>query len=224
MKICSFNIQNKFIKHINKTDSLISFIKEYDIDVLGVQEYLYRDSKKFKLDGYKHVGRGRFKHLDSIFNETCGIITRFQIINYKTYKLPWFFTSFPRIMTEATVKYKNQEYLVINTHLDYLHKISQRKQLKYIINHLNNISNNKNIIMMGDFNLNIHSSLFKDFISKLNTLNISRVDINEGTYKHLEKPIDHIFTSNNLKIKDIKIIKDDKYDISDHYPLYIEIK
>lgn len=224
MKICSFNIQNNFYKHINKTNYLISFINKYDLDILGVQEYLYRDAKKFNLDNYKCVGNGRFKHIDSIFNETNAVITRFKVLNNKTIKLPWFFTSFPRIMTKVHVKHNNQEYLVINTHLDYLHKISQKKQLKYIIKYLKNKNINKNIILMGDFNLNHHSHLFKYFISELSNINITRVDIDNKTFKYLDKPIDHIFISNNIKIKDVKVISDDEFNISDHYPLYIEIK
>ena len=224
MKICSFNIQNNFFNHKDKTSVITELVLKYDLDILGVQEYLNHDAKKFNLDKYKCVGRGRFKHFDSIFNETCSVITKYEVIKHKTYKLPWFFTSLPRIMTEVVIKHNNKEYLVLNAHLDYLHKISQRKQLKYIVTYLKKITNNKNIIMMGDFNLNIHSKIFKLFISKLNELNISRVDINEKTYKNLDKPIDHIFISNNLSIKNLKIIKDKDMDVSDHYPLYIEIK
>lgn len=223
MKISTFNIKNNFFKHVDKTDYLISFIKKYDLDILGVQEYLYCESKKFKLDDYKCVGKGRYSNINSVFNETCSVITNCEISNYKTIKLPWFFTSFPRIMTVVNIKYKNKEYLVINTHLDYLHKISQRKQLKYILKYLSNI-NHKNIIMMGDFNLNVHTNIFKQFLEELNKLNITRVDISERTFKNLDKPIDHIFISSDIKVNDVKIIKNDEFDISDHYPLYIEIK
>ena len=223
MKISTFNIKNNFFKHVDKTDYLISFIEKYDLDILGVQEYLYCESKKFKLDDYKCVGKGRYRKTSNVFNETCSVITNCEILNYKTIKLPWFFTSFPRIMTVVNIKYKNKEYLVINTHLDYLHKISQRKQLKYILKYLSNI-NHKNIIMMGDFNLNVHTNIFKHFLEELNKLNITRVNISEATFKNLDKPIDHIFISSDIKVNDVKIIKDDEFDISDHYPLYIEIK
>lgn len=221
MRISSFNIQNNFYKHINKTDYLISFINKYDLDILGVQEYLYRDSKKFKLNGYKCYGKGRYKYINSIFNETCSIITKLKVKSYRNIKLPWFFSQFPRIITEALINVDDKEYLILNTHLDYLHKFSQKRQLNFIIKYLKNIKY-KNIIMMGDFNLDINSKLFKNFINEINKLNINRVDINEKTFKSLDKPIDHIFISNNIVIKDIKVIK--SIDISDHYPLYIEVE
>ena len=36
-------------------------------------------------------------------------------------------------------------------------------------------------------------------------------------------PIDHIFVSNNLNIKNIEVIKDDALNFSDHYPILLEI-
>ena len=222
IKICSYNIKNNFFKHKDKTKDIISFINKYEIDIFGVQEYLFKDAKKFNLENYKCVGKGRLVRKNSIFNEACSIITRFDILKHKVYKLPWFFTTFPRIMNEIVVKYKNKEYLIINTHLDYLHKISQKRQLNYILNHIKNIKF-KNVILMGDFNLDLNSIIFKKFIIELKTIGINRVDINEKTFKLLNKPIDHIFVSSNLNVISSKVIIDNDLAISDHYPLYIEI-
>ena len=226
IKICSYNIKNNFLKHIDKTDKIIGFINKYDLDILGVQEYIFRDSKKFSLEGYKCIGNGRYKNRGNVFNETCAVITKFDVSNHKIYRLPWFFTTFRRIINETILTDENNnKYTIINTHIDFLHNASKKIQLKYIFKHIKKISdNNSNIILMGDFNLNIDNKIFKDFINKLNNLNISRVNVSESTYKTLDKPIDHIFISNNLKINKVKIIKDEEYDISDHYPLYIEIK
>ena len=223
IKVCSYNIKNNFFKHINKTNDIISFINRYNLDILGVQEYLFRDAKKFSLDNYKCIGKGRTIRKNCIFNETCNIITRLDVISHRTYKLPWFFTYFRRIMTEVKIKSKNKEYVVINTHLDYLHKISQKKQLNFILNHIKNLKH-KNIILMGDFNLNLNSFIFNKFINELSLLNINRIDINEKTFKLLDKPIDHIFVSSNLNVIKSKVIIDRDLDISDHYPIYIEIK
>lgn len=224
MKICSYNVKNNFFKHVNKTEDIIKFINKYDLDILGVQEYLFRDAKMFKLDNYECIGKGRLIRKSSVFNESCNIITRCNVLKHKVYRLPWFFTSFPRIMNEVIIKHKNKEYLIINTHLDYLHKISQKKQLKYILNHIKNLKNKDNVIIMGDFNLNLNSKIFNNFIDELNKININRVEINCKTFKLLESPIDHIFISNNLKLEEYKIIIDPELDISDHYPIYIEIK
>ncbi|MBR5662771.1 MAG: endonuclease/exonuclease/phosphatase family protein [Bacilli bacterium] len=224
MKICSYNVKNNFFKHKNKTNDIISFINKYDIDILGVQEYLFKDAKKFGLENYKCIGKGRLHFKNSIFNESCNIITRLNVIKHNVHKLPWFFTSFPRIMNEIRVKNNGKEYLVINTHLDYLHKISQKKQLNFIFNYLKNLKDAENIILMGDFNLNINNKIFKKFINDLKSININRVEINDKTFKFLDKPIDHIFISNSINVTDSIVIVDKELDISDHYPIYIEIK
>ena len=183
MKICSYNVKNNFFKHKNKTNDIISFINKYDIDILGVQEYLFKDAKKFSLEKYKCIGKGRLYFKNSIFNESCNIITRFNVIKHKVHKLPWFFTSFPRIMNEITIKNNCKEYLFINTHLDYLHKISQRKKFNFIFNYLKKLKDVKNIILMGDFNLNINNKIIKKNINYLKSININRVEINEKTFK-----------------------------------------
>ena len=226
IKICSYNIKNNFLRHIDKTDKIIDFINKYDLDILGVQEYIFRDSRKFNLEGYKCIGMGRYKKKNNVFNETCAIITKYNITSHKVHKLPWFLTTFRRIINEATLIDKdNNKYVIMNTHIDFLHNYSKKIQLKYILKHIRRIyNNNSNIILMGDFNLNTNNKILNNFINELNTLNISRVNISDRTYKTLDKPIDHIFISNNLKVNKVKIIKEKKYDISDHYPIYVELE
>lgn len=223
LKICSFNIKNDFINHVDKTNSLISFISKHKIDILAVQEYLFRDTKKFNFSRYNVYGKGRLKHQNSIFNETNCIITNLDVNNSITKRLPWMFTTFPRIMTSIKFKDKNNECILINTHLDYLHYFSQKKQLNFIYNYLKNIPSCYKVILLGDFNLTVNSRLFNNFINNLAKINISRVDINGKTYKFLNDAIDHVFVSNDIKIKRKKIIIDKDFDISDHYPIYIEI-
>lgn len=223
LKICSFNVKNNFIKHKNKTDNIIDFINKYKISVLGVQEYIFNESRKFNLEGYRCVGSGRFKQRKHVYNETNSIITNCNVLKFKTYRLPWFFTSLPRIMTCALVKYKTDNILIINTHLDYLHRISQKRQLNYILNYIKHKSKDYKIVLMGDFNLSIKSELFNKFINDIKNYDISRVNIDEKTFKLLPHAIDHIFISNSFKLKLYKVINDQKYDISDHYPIYIEI-
>lgn len=224
MKMSSYNIQNIFFKHKDKTLDIIKFINKYKIDILGLQEYLLKEANKFNLDSYRCVGKGRLFRKNSIFNETCSIITNKEVISNKSYKLPWFFTTFRRIMNVSKIKDNKNEYLVINTHLDHLNKMCQKKQLNYIYKFLSNIDNKNNIILMGDFNLDLNNKTFINFTSKLSSIGINRVEITDKTYKNLDKPIDHIFISSNIKLLDKKVIIDDSLDISDHYPLYVEIK
>ena len=75
LRICSYNIKNNFIKHTNKTSDIIGFINKYKINILGVQEYLFKDASKFNLDNYSCIGKGRLQRKNSLFNEACSIIT-----------------------------------------------------------------------------------------------------------------------------------------------------
>ena len=223
MIICSFNIKNNFFYHKDKTPEICNFIHKYHIDILCVQEYLFKDSFKFNLDKYKIYGIGRFRKKKHRFNESNNIITNLDVSYANTKRLPWFFTTLPRIYTYARLKYKSSNITVINTHVDYLHTLSRKKQLNKLLSFIKNESKENKIILMGDFNADIYDKSFIKFINELNNLGINRVDINDKTFKLLNKPIDHIFISKEFKINSYKVLIDENYDISDHYPLIVDI-
>ena len=111
----------------------------------------------------------------------------------------------------------------MNTHLSAYNKISKKRQVKYLLKLIKKIK--YPIILTGDFNMNIKSDVLNYFINELKKLNIKHLDIKGRTFKKSKynMPIDHIFVSNNLNIKNIEVIKDDTLNFSDHYPILLEI-
>lgn len=222
VKICSFNIKNNFFKHKNKTEDIICFIKKYKIDILGLQEYLFRESNKFYLDGYSCIGKGRLFRFKNVYNETNSIITKYKVEYHRTIKLPWLFTTFPRIMNYSRLNINGKVISIINTHLDFMHIFSKRKQLDFIYRFLKKEVLKNEVVLLGDFNMTIKDKSFINFINNLNKIGIQRVDLEEKTFKYLSNPIDHIFISKNIKLKSKTVLKDEDFDISDHYPLIID--
>ena len=227
MKICTFNIQNDY-KTYNKEKSNIiyNFLKTHNIDVLGLQELFSkpnRDLKRLIKGKYNIVGKYRFifplLHFTS--NEKTPIITNYEIIEYKTYYLPYKPSKLKRVMTHVVIKYNDKEISIYNTHLEARIKSVKEKELNYILEILKNDERKK--ILMGDFNLGINDTIFNDFVKSLKELNMNRVDISEKTFKEEKEnySIDHIFIDSSFKLIKKEVIK--TLDISDHYPVMIEI-
>lgn len=239
MKILSFNVRNRYkIKNYdgiyNNKDTVVllaNYIKKNNIDVVCLQEVIesYRDRLTFELKDYMAYGNPRMgrsfftKFIDKIkrFNESVNIYTNLDVLKDKNYKLPFMPDILPRVATRIDIKEKN--ITIINTHLSAYNKISKNRQLKKLYNLIKKIDNP--VILLGDFNMNIKSNIFNDFISKMDSLDIKHMDILGRTFKKSKRdlPIDHVFISKSLKIKNIEKVKDKEVAFSDHYPILIEM-
>lgn len=226
MIISTFNIQND-INHYkkSKTEEILKYLVNNKIDILGLQEVFSKcndDLLNIMENSYKMVGEYRyfFKFLKS--NEKNPIITKYEILAYKTYYLPSFPSKIKRIMTNVVIKYDSREISVYNTHLEVSLKKVKVNQLNKIYEILKKDQRPK--IIMGDFNMKIDTPLFKSFISLLSNLGITRVPIEEKTFKSSKdvKAIDHIFISSEFNLINFKVIKE--LNISDHYPILVDIK
>lgn len=242
MKLLTFNIQNKYyIKNYNgiyknkdTTRLLARFIKNTNIDVLCTQEMVINYQKNFlsKLNNYQVYGNYRIKNrffrrfkLLNKFNESVNIFTNLKVIISDTIFFPSnFFNAIKRIFTYIIID-DPSKIMIINTHLT-AYKRNQKirlNQVKYLLNFIHRV--NIPVIIMGDFNMNIKNPIFKYFINELEKIDIIHLNINERTLKISKNnlAIDHVFVSNNLKIKKIQIIKNDLVNFSDHYPILLEI-
>ena len=228
MIISTFNIQNDFRTYKKEKSSIIyNYLKDNNIDVLGLQEVFSKcnnDLLRFIKNKYKMLGKYRFilplLHFTS--NEKTPIVTNYEILKSTTYRLPYKPAKLKRVMTHVVIKYNDKEISIYNTHLEARIKSVKEEQLNFILEILKKDERPK--ILMGDFNLNINDTIFNSFIKSLEKLNMRRVDIKEKTFKE-EKDnhsIDHIFVDNGFKIIKKEVIK--TLDISDHYPVIIEIK
>ena len=227
MKISTFNIQNNYKSYDNcKTRDIYNYLKDNDIDILALQEVFGRCSDDLEVllkNKYHMVGKYRFlsKFLLRRFNEKNPIITKYKIISFKTYNLPFLPSLLKRVITHIVIEYKGKEISIYNTHLEVLISNVKKRQLKKIYNLIANDPREK--ILMGDFNLKNNNPLFLNFVNSLEEIGIKRVPLNEKTLKlsRYSREIDHIFLSEGFIIKKKEVIKN--LSISDHYPVMIEL-
>jgi len=229
MIISTFNIKNDIKDYKrSKEKEILNYLNKNKLDILNLQELykpLYKDLLK-DLKNTKYTINNRFRfRLPLIFNrinESTPIITNKKVVSTKTYWLPHFPSFLKRIITKTEIEDNGEIISIYNTHLDFMFDKVKEKQLKKI---LNIIKKDKNkIILSGDFNLKNNKEIFNKFVSKLDSIGIKRVELNDKTLKQSKyhRAIDHIFISKDFKVIKKEIIKD--LDISDHYPLLIEIK
>ena len=231
----SYNLQNKFkLKKyngkVNNQDNVIllkEFLKDYSIDILGTQEFVYwylERAKKEISDEYSVNGKYRYPLIVlKRYDETNSIISRKTVKSCTTKHLPTFPNIIPRILTTSYIE--NKEFGVIafyNTHLSVKNDKVKKKQLDFILNKVR--LEKVPVILTGDFNMTITNNLLKNFIEKLDEIGLKRVKVLERTYKthSKNKAIDHIFISKKMHINKFKVIKDEKFDnFSDHYPIVV---
>ena len=223
MIISTFNVQNdtKIYKK-SKSHEISNYLINNKIDFLGLQEVFPKcnhDLKKL-LSDYNIIGKYRFL-IRPYGNEKNPIITKYKILDYKTYRLPFRPSKLKRVMTYIKTIIDGKEISIYNTHLEVGNKEVQKNQLAKIYEIISLDNNPK--ILMGDFNLKIGNPLFDEFILLLEKLNIKRIPILEKTFKASidTKAIDHIFISSEFKITDSKVIHD--LSVSDHYPVLVDI-
>ena len=229
MKVCSFNIKNDIKKYSrDKEKEIIKYLTDNKIDILNLQELyipLFKDLKK-DLSSISYHINNRFRfHLPFIFNrinESNPVITNRKVIETKTYWLPHLPSLLKRIITKTVIEDNNELISIYNTHLDVRNDKVKERQLQKILSIIKEDHNK--IILTGDFNLKNNKEIFNNFVAELDKLGIARVELNDKTLKQSKyhRAIDHIFISKSYKIISKEIIKD--LEISDHYPLLIEIK
>ena len=243
MKIASFNIKHRIFRNnqvISK--NVLDVINNNKIDILCTQEIprgLARAFKKY-MPGFTINGDSRYHHyLKSLpFNEKNPIITKNEVIETKTvrYKnriknIKEFFKYLkhipiiPRIATIVIVKIKDdKDICVINTHLDYKLSIIQKKQLDHLLKIIEEYKNKYDIVITGDFNMDISDKHFSLFIESLKETNIDMVKTKGYTWRNKkgkEKILDYIFISSHLEVNRFGIIKSN--DLSDHEIIYVDI-
>ena len=227
LRISSFNIQNNYNNYnINKTKEIINYLKNNNIDILGLQEVFYLCDKDIckKIDSkYNYYGKYRFysKLLLRHINEMTPIITNKKVIEKKIYRLPFLPSLTKRILTKVVIEYEGKRISIYNTHLEVRNLKVKERQLKKIYNLIK--KDNNLIILMGDFNLKNNKEIFNDFEDLLKEKGLYRVEFNHKTLKisKYKREIDHIFLSNDFKLIDKKVIED--LSISDHYPVMIDV-
>lgn len=235
--IATFNIQNKYkLKNYNGIDtfgnhvkSLVALINCYHIDILGVQELtkLYKNNlysllpKDYMITGkYRYTSFGNKIPIIRKYNESNSIITRCQLLNSKTKRLP-FFPNIPRIITCTNFMIYNRRISVYNTHLDQKSDKIRKKQLNAILSIVE--KSRSEFVLMGDLNCSMKHDYFKFFVDEMERLNMHLVKIDMPTHKKKKYPIDHIFIPKDWKVKE-KSVVDVGEEMSDHMPIIVKLK
>ena len=223
--ICTFNIQNNF-KNYNSTKSkqIIKLLKNKNIDVYNLQEVYSKIDKDLKktIKSLAYTINGTYRFLiPTRYNEKNPIITNKKVISNRTYHLPFLPSITKRIMTKVVIEDNGKLVSIYNTHLEVRKEKVKERQLKRILKILK--KDNNPIILTGDFNLKTNNEMFNKFIEELESIGIKHIDIADRTLKisKYHRAIDHIFISEEFKLISKDRITD--LEISDHYPVLIQI-
>ncbi|MBU0997734.1 MAG: endonuclease/exonuclease/phosphatase family protein [Firmicutes bacterium] len=133
-------------------------------------------------------------------------------------------SAFPRIATMGRFEIQGKTYDFINTHLDYLSVEVAFKQMKVLVNELNNLSDSS--VLMGDFNCPPHSIV--DLFLRENgwilpydeTIN-KQASFHAFTKNTTGSPIDFIYGRKKIRFHQVFIDQSttDPICLSDHYPV-----
>ncbi|WP_296648056.1 endonuclease/exonuclease/phosphatase family protein [Romboutsia sp. 13368] len=210
MKIVTYNIHKGMDSNNMFTlNKIIKYLKDIDADIICIQEVLYEQfailKHNLKLDGVFAA---------NINNPTLmyGVAT---LSKYEILKNEHVFLKSKK--EQRGFLYTNvfsEKYCVdvINTHLG-LDKDERKEQISEIMDYINLLKKSK--IICGDFN---EENVF------LNTFNDSAIYTNYQSIATFEKSnarIDYILLDKSLEIDKYYV---DKINLSDHYPVIVDIK
>ena len=132
----------------------------------------------------------------------------------------------PRIATFAIV---GNDFVsavgIINTHLDYIDKDVQKKQLKAIKKILFEYSKIAPVFITGNFNMELKDEHFNEFMDSIASL-VKRVPIDDYTWygDDSKKIVDHIFVPNSWNVIEAGVINDgDIVNTSSHRLVYAKV-
>ncbi|MBR3523472.1 MAG: endonuclease/exonuclease/phosphatase family protein [Bacilli bacterium] len=248
MRIGSFNTQDSKVNShggmrkdgINNADIVASMVEKFDI--LGTQELTinFVNALALRLKNYKFYGNYRYgkvlKYLP--YNENNQIITKLSIIKNKTIWLPWVAKNIPDLKTQitklslmprvATLAFfdtnDGKKICIINTHLDYQIPSVQVRQLACLKKIISKYHNDYEIILTGDFNLELGDEKFDSFINDVKD-DLKHVDIDRKTWHGKngdETSVDHIFVPPSWEVISSGVI--DAKGASDHDAIYADVR
>jgi len=242
MKIISLNIWGGKVY-----EPLFDFITHYnsEIDVFCFQE-MYKGGQSFR-PHLKNMHMNIFVDIQNILKDYQGFFSETQTheeglglfvkdsIKIESFQERFVFRSrnamvnldartLGRLIQIVKFSQDNKDFSIINFHglwngMGKTDTSERLKQSNNIKKSLNKLTGNK--ILCGDFNLlpNTESlSIIKNDMRNLIT-EYKITSTRSGLYKKHERFADYILVSENVKVKDFKVLQDE---VSDHLPLYLE--
>lgn len=233
----------------NRIEKVSGLIKEYNPDLLGVQEALHNQMMDLKsnLKEYEFVGVGRDDGKEK--GEYSAIFykkDKFEVVEQNTFWLSetpaiagsksWD-AAITRVVTYAVLKdkYSGESFAYFNTHFDHIGKEARKNSAKLIKAQIamlklpSPVKKKIPLIVSGDFNSEPTDEPYKIMIdgSVVKLVDARPSHDLTGTFCGFEvgaikcKTIDYIFHSSHWKSSNYRVIKnnDGKYYPSDHLPV-----
>jgi endonuclease/exonuclease/phosphatase family metal-dependent hydrolase len=253
VSIMSFNIRydNKW-DHENswekRRDALCDLILNHNAQIVGTQEGLHNQVQFLnqKLEAYNYVGVGREDGKTK--GEYCAIFynkKQYEVIKSGTFWLSdqpnkvsvgWD-AALERICTYGLFQNlkSGKKVWVFNAHFDHIGKQAQENSAHLIVKKINKLTGkNEPVVLMGDLNVEPHEKCIQIISENLkdgmqvskNSFEGSVGTFNAFSNDKCTKRIDYCFVR-NVKVKKYAHINErmkNQKQISDHYPVLIEVK
>ncbi len=210
MKIVSYNIHKGMdTNNVFTLNKIIKYLKKLDADIICLQEVLYNQfavlKQSLKVDGVFAANINKPTLMYGIATLSKNEILDKEHVFLKS-------KGEQRGFLHTNIFSKHCCIDVMNTHLG-LDKDERKEQLNQIIDYTNRLRKAK--VICGDFN---EKNIF------INTFNDSAIYTNNQSIATFEKSnarIDYILVDKTLEIYKYKV---DKTNLSDHYPIIVDIK
>lgn len=209
MKIVNYNI-HKGMDSNNKItlNKIGKYLKNSDCDVICLQEVLYHQYILFKkILNFNavfaiNVNTPSMKYGICTFSKSEISFYEHIFLNSKNEQRGFLFTN---------ILSQKKNINIINTHLG-LDKNERYEQISEILDYIQRLSGEN--ILCGDFNeKNININKFYDSAVITNNYDIC-------TFEKSNSRIDYVYIDKNLKLKKYNV---EKVNMSDHYPVIVEI-
>ncbi|MEM6379263.1 MAG: endonuclease/exonuclease/phosphatase family protein [Bacteroidota bacterium] len=231
-----------------RKDYLINQVLFSEASILGIQEGLLDQVQYIDqaIPNFAYVGVGRDDgktagEFSAIFYDK----RKYKVLSSGTFWLSptpeepskgWD-AALPRVCTYARLKAKGgNKFWIFNTHFDHRGKVARVESTKVILEQIKRLNTKQeHVILMGDFNLPPESEAIQNLSKQLN----DTYDVSElpplgpaGTFNSfswaqaIERRIDYIFVSSDVKVKHMAILtdsKDQRYP-SDHFPVLAKLR
>lgn len=259
IRVMSFNIRLGVAKdgdnHWDKRkDLLADTIRDFDPHVLGVQEAFDFQTKFIgkQVRGYQYVGRSRDRGRAS--GEQCGIYFRAERFDKLGEGHFWLSentdqpgsqgwdSAYPRMATWVKLwdRLDQNSFYVINTHFDHKGETARLEGAKLIRNFVEQLPEDSNVIVMGDFNAGENSAPYQALFNKdadqtkltdSFRSHVLSASANEGTFNGFTGTdtgdrIDWIGVTDKFQVESAAIVKssvEGRYP-SDHFPVTAVLK
>lgn len=257
MKIITWNAYRD--KNKNLRTNLINLIEQENPDILCIQEfpkeqldlfdnlnYNFKIAREFFINGSSRKNPSVFLYTLTLVKKEIEILNVEIITHLSQNKIPLAYKikKFTTVEVESLIvdiKYENEIYRIVNSHLECVCSPHFRvRNFKEILNRSLENLENKKLILAGDYNTfsRLYSNIFlsylynytfkdlfvndfKYFQNIFMTNNLLNIFENIKTHSLLPFQLDYIVISKDLNFKEKKKIKE-KFG-SDHYPLMIKI-